>query len=141
MQKILQSYQRRLTNLSSNNRSLLLLRLISDQFIDVHRFNFLLKEPSFKIIHQLIAGKRSIRISHSIDPRDSDSNERLLSAIKSILSGGIVSSIASNCSLNLMPTSFRSAGTRSTRCGPSSRWLPAPRSWHRGRSRNAIAAS
>lgn len=75
MQEILQAYQRRLTNLSSNNRSLLLLRLMADQFIDLHDFNFLLKDPSFKIIHQLIAGKKSIRLCSNIDPRDKSSND------------------------------------------------------------------
>lgn len=75
MQKILQSYQRRLTNLSSNNRSLLLLRLLSDQFVDIHDFDFVLNDPSFKIIHLLISGKRSIRVCANIDPRDKNSND------------------------------------------------------------------
>ena len=75
MQKVLQTYQKRLTNLSGNNRSLLLLRLISDQFIDLHDLDFVLNEPSFQIIHQLIAGKNSLRICSNIDPRDKQSNE------------------------------------------------------------------
>jgi hypothetical protein len=75
MQKILQSYQRRLTNLSSNNRSLLLLRLIADQFIDIHDFNFVFKDPSYVVIHQLIAGKKSIRVCSILDPRDKVSND------------------------------------------------------------------
>jgi hypothetical protein len=54
---------------------LLLPRLTADQFIDIHTLNYLLKEPSFKIIHQLIAGKSSFRICSNIDPRDRDSNE------------------------------------------------------------------
>jgi hypothetical protein len=74
MEKILQSYQKRLTNLSSNNRSLLLLRLVSDQFIDLHNLDYALNDPSYKIIHQFIAGKSSIRICSNIDPRDKDSN-------------------------------------------------------------------
>ena len=74
MEKILQSYQKRLTNLSGNNRSLLLLRLLSDQFIDLHSLDYAIKDPSFKIIHQFIAGKNSIRICSNIDPRDKDSN-------------------------------------------------------------------
>ena len=74
MEKILQSYQKRLTNLSSNNRSLLLLRLVSDQFIDLHDLDYVLNDPSFKIIHQFIAGKNSIRICSNIDPRDKVSN-------------------------------------------------------------------
>jgi hypothetical protein len=74
MEKILQSYKKRLTNLSGNNRSLLLLRLLSDQFIDLHNLDYALKDPSYKIIHQFIAGKNSIRICSNIDPRDKDSN-------------------------------------------------------------------
>ncbi len=74
MEKIFQSYQKRLTNLSGNNRSLLLLRLLSDQFIDLHSLDYAIKDPSFKIIHQFLAGKNSIRICSNIDPRDKDSN-------------------------------------------------------------------
>lgn len=75
MQKILQTYLRRLTNLTGNNRSLLLLRLLVDQFIDIHDFNFLDNKASFHIIDQLIAGKSSVRLCSQVDPRDKDSNE------------------------------------------------------------------
>lgn len=54
---ILRSYLRRLTNLSGNHRSLLLLRLHSEQLMDLHRLTFLNNEPSFDIIRCLIAGK------------------------------------------------------------------------------------
>lgn len=57
MQEILRTYLKRLTNLSGNNRSLLLLRLISQQFIDLHEFEFITKGGSFGIIESLIAGK------------------------------------------------------------------------------------
>lgn len=75
MEKILQTYLRRLTNLSGNNRSLLLLRLYVDQFIDLHDFDFLDKNPSFQIIHQLIAGNPRIKLCSRVDPRDHQSNE------------------------------------------------------------------
>lgn len=74
MKQILQSYLRRLTNLTANNKSLLLLRLISGQFIDLHEFNFLLKKSSFEIIDNLICRKSRITICNLADSRDEDAN-------------------------------------------------------------------
>src|SRR5690554_1366708 len=74
MQQILQSYLRRLTNLTGNNRSLLLLKLIGDQFIDLHDFEYANKKPSFSIIEQLIAQKSRICLAKSFDSRDRDVN-------------------------------------------------------------------
>ncbi len=74
MKQILQSYLRRLTNLTANNKSLLLLRLVSDRFIDLHDFNFLLKKSSFEIIENLIGKKPKIGICSVADSRDEDSN-------------------------------------------------------------------
>jgi len=74
MKQILQSYLRRLTNLTSKNRSLLLLRLSSDHFFDLHQLNFLLNKPSFHVISQLIAKKTSFNICSFADSRDEDSN-------------------------------------------------------------------
>lgn len=56
MHKILQSYLRRLTNISSNNRSLFLPRLVAKQYVDVDKFDFLNNFSSFAIIEWLIAG-------------------------------------------------------------------------------------
>jgi len=74
MKHILQSYLRRLTNLTANNKSLLLLRLLSDQFIDINEFHFLLKKSSFDIIDNLICKKPRIGICSLADSRDEDSN-------------------------------------------------------------------
>ncbi len=74
MYKILQSYLRRLTNLSGNNRSLLFLRLISDQTLDVHAFDFQNGQPSFSIIEGLIARKKKIELCKTADSRDEDTN-------------------------------------------------------------------
>jgi len=74
MQKILQSYLRRLTNLSGNNRSLLLLRLISDQFLDIHDLNFSLDKPSFKIVEDLLQHQLKIPLCAEMDSRDASSN-------------------------------------------------------------------
>ncbi|MGB3469057.1 MAG: AAA domain-containing protein, partial [Cyclobacteriaceae bacterium] len=75
MQQILESYLRRLTNLSGNNRSLLLLRLISDQFIDLHDLDQNNGEPSFDIIKSLIAGKKKIDIAKDVDTHDGHNNQ------------------------------------------------------------------
>ena len=56
MHQILQSYLRRLTNLSSNNRSLFLPRLIGNQYIDIHQLEQLNSFSSFKLVEWLIAG-------------------------------------------------------------------------------------
>jgi len=74
MQKTLKSYLKRLTNLTGNNRSLLLLRLLSGQFIDLNGFNHLSGNTSFSIIEELIASKSKIKLCDEIDPRDEDVN-------------------------------------------------------------------
>jgi hypothetical protein len=71
---ILQTYLRRLTNLSGNNRSLLLLRLHAEQLIDLHKLSFLNGEKSFEIINSLIAGK-SKKLCPILDSRMEASNE------------------------------------------------------------------
>jgi superfamily I DNA and/or RNA helicase len=55
--KILKTYLRRLTNLSGNSRSILLLRLANEQLIDLHKLSYLEKQNSFSIIKSLIATK------------------------------------------------------------------------------------
>lgn len=75
MQKILKSYLRRLSNLSGNNRSLLLLKLLKDQLIDLHDFNFLENKPSFNIIESLIDQKPRILLCSEADSRNSQANE------------------------------------------------------------------
>ncbi len=55
MHKILQSYLRRLTNISSNNRSLFQPRLIKKQHVDIANFDFLNNYSAYKIIEWLIA--------------------------------------------------------------------------------------
>ena len=73
MNHILKSYQKRLTNLTGKNKSVLLLRLQASHFIDLHKFNFLNKKPSFSIIENLIA-KKTIKICPEFDSRDEDVN-------------------------------------------------------------------
>lgn len=81
MKSILQSYLRRLTNLSGNSRSMLLLRLISDQSIDLHDFNFVLNQPSFNIIEDLIARKQKTFLCDIQNSRD-EANNKLSARLK-----------------------------------------------------------
>lgn len=74
MKHILQSYLRRLTNLTANNKSLLLLRLVGHHFIDLHSFNFHNKKPSFDIINGLIGKRPKISLCNISDSRDEDTN-------------------------------------------------------------------
>lgn len=61
--------------MSSNNKSLLLRRLLKGQYIDLHRFDFLQKEPSFNIIQKLIEGRKQIALCPMADSRDEDVNK------------------------------------------------------------------
>ena len=72
---ILKSYQKRLTNLTSRNKSLLLLNLSVEQFLDIHELDFLQNKPSFNIIEQLIAQKNTISLCEIQDPRYERVNE------------------------------------------------------------------
>ena len=74
MQQILKTYQKRLINISANNRSLLLRKLLKDQFIDLHDFDFAHNKPSFSIIHDLISGKDNIKLCSVTDSRDESVN-------------------------------------------------------------------
>ncbi|UII23128.1 AAA domain-containing protein [Fulvivirga ligni] len=73
MHDLLKSYLNRLTNLTANNRSLLLLRLPSEQYLDIQDFNFVTKGGSFEIIESLIAGK-SLTLCAQMDSRDEEVN-------------------------------------------------------------------
>jgi hypothetical protein len=84
MHKILQSYLRRLTNISSNNRSIFLPRLVAKQYVDVDKFDFLNNFSSFTIIEWLIAGGKhelegikadKIPLCAISDSRDASSNQ------------------------------------------------------------------
>ncbi|WP_421763453.1 AAA domain-containing protein [Ekhidna sp.] len=75
MQKILKSYLRRLSNLSGNNRSLLLSRLLKDQFVDIHDFDFEKNEASFEIIRKLIVQQKKIALCTEVDSRGKAANE------------------------------------------------------------------
>ena len=71
---VLRAYRRRLTNLSSRNRSLLLNSLPADQFVDLHEADYRLNKPSFELVVGLIAQKKHISLCAISDPRDERSN-------------------------------------------------------------------
>ena len=75
MRPILETYLRRLTNLSGNNRSLLIQKLRADHFVDAHQFDFALNDPSFNIIESLIQGNQNIPLCSTLDPRNASSNK------------------------------------------------------------------
>lgn len=71
---ILRTYLRRLTNLTGNNRSILLLRLSAEQMIDVHDLNHLSSGKAFEVIAALMTGK-SKKLCQVLDSRVESSNE------------------------------------------------------------------
>jgi DNA polymerase IIIc chi subunit len=71
---VLRTYRRRLTNLSSRNRSLLLGSLPAGQFIDLHEADFRLNKPAFDIIAGLIGQRTHVPLCTITDPRDERSN-------------------------------------------------------------------
>lgn len=75
MQQILKTYQRRLTNLSGNNRSLLLLRLNAEQFLDIHDLDHVSGEPSWNLVDQIISRKSKVKLIPITDARDEKSNK------------------------------------------------------------------
>ncbi|GAB3174273.1 AAA domain-containing protein [Telluribacter humicola] len=75
MNKILKAYLKRLTNLSSRNKSLLLTRLPGEQFVDLHEGDFLLGKYSFELVRQLIQRKARIPLCDVQDPRYDRVNE------------------------------------------------------------------
>ncbi len=75
MEKVLQSYLRRLSNLSGNNRSLLLLRIISEQFLDLHDLDYAEGQPSFQIVKDLMLQKKQIKLCSEVDSRSKSVNE------------------------------------------------------------------
>ncbi len=76
MKEILQAYLKRLTNLSGNNRSLLLHRLISDQFIDLNELGYIDGNPAWRIMDEVITQKSIIKLAPLSDPRDPNSNKK-----------------------------------------------------------------
>ncbi|MCF0053966.1 AAA domain-containing protein [Dyadobacter sp. LJ53] len=75
MNRILKAYLKRLTNLSTRNKSLLLAGLPAEQFLDLHETDFLLEKPSIELIKQLVSGKSRIALCDVADSRFEKVNE------------------------------------------------------------------
>ncbi len=74
MHRILKSYLRRLTNLTSRNKSLLLLRLAAGRFLDINELDFLDNKPAFSVVEQLIKRKKEVFLCRVLDSRDETNN-------------------------------------------------------------------
>lgn len=86
MQKLLKTYQKRLTNLSSRNRSLVLMRTSKNYFFDLTSLDFRLNIPSYDLLSAVFSGKKPVKICTHQDPRDEKSNllsKELLSLFRS----------------------------------------------------------
>ncbi|MCF0075248.1 AAA domain-containing protein [Dyadobacter sp. CY261] len=75
MNRILKAYLKRLTNLSTRNKSLLLTNLSAEQFLDFHDIDFLLSKPSIEVLQQVIQGKGRVALCDVADPRFEKVNE------------------------------------------------------------------
>ena len=74
MHRVLKSYLRRLTNLTSRNKSLLLLRLAAGRFLDINELDFLNNKPAFSVVEQLIKRKKDVFLCRVLDSRDETNN-------------------------------------------------------------------
>jgi len=75
MNRILKAYLKRLTNLSTRNKSLLLNSLPAEQFLDLNDIDFLLGKSSFEFIQNLIQRKARLPLCDIQDPRYEKVNE------------------------------------------------------------------
>ncbi|WP_114749132.1 AAA domain-containing protein [Pleomorphovibrio marinus] len=75
LQDVFQVYRNRLLDLSSNNRSIFLPKLVQQQMIDLKDFHFLNNHPSFFYITELLGRKRNIPLIQVNDARDKNVNQ------------------------------------------------------------------
>ncbi|MBC5773972.1 AAA family ATPase [Pontibacter sp. KCTC 32443] len=69
MKNILKNYRRRLLNLSTGNKALLLLRLQKELHLDVESLDFILGASAFSIVEKLISGAKRISLCPVADSR------------------------------------------------------------------------
>ncbi|AKD03253.1 AAA domain-containing protein [Pontibacter korlensis] len=69
MKDILKNYRRRLLNLGSSNRALVLLRLYRELHLDVEALDFVNGKPAFDVLGKLLSGKKKITLSPYADSR------------------------------------------------------------------------
>ena len=69
MKHILKNYRRRLLNLGSGNRALVLLRLSGEMHVDVASLDFVNGGPAFAVVEKLLSGKKKVALSPYADSR------------------------------------------------------------------------
>lgn len=74
MYNLLVALQRKLTNLTGSNKSILQLRLFGEQDLDIHQLDFLNGKSSFYYFQQLLSGKNLIHLIDELDPRNQQVN-------------------------------------------------------------------
>lgn len=74
MEKILKKFHQRLANISTKNKSLVLLQLTKRLFIDLHSFHFLQKKSSFSILETVLSASKKTVLTTLLDPRDGQAN-------------------------------------------------------------------
>lgn len=72
---ILKTYLRRLTNLSTRNRSLLLTSLPAEQFLDWQELDFIDNRSAFELLKEVISQKKSFKLCPILDSRSEKTNE------------------------------------------------------------------
>lgn len=72
---ILKTYLRRLTNLSTRNRSLLLTNLPAEQFLDWQELDFADNRSAFDLLKDVISQKKSFKLCPMLDSRSEKVNE------------------------------------------------------------------
>ncbi|MFN8349586.1 MAG: AAA domain-containing protein [Spirosomataceae bacterium] len=72
---ILKTYLRRLTNLSTRNRSLLLTNLPAEQFLDWQELDFADNRSAFDLLKDVLSQKKSLKLCPVLDSRSEKVNE------------------------------------------------------------------
>ncbi|WP_428666824.1 AAA domain-containing protein [Runella sp.] len=72
---ILKIYLRRLTNLSTRNRSLLLTNLPAEQFLDWQELDFLDGHSAFDVLKDVLSQKKTVKLCQRLDSRSEKVNE------------------------------------------------------------------
>ncbi len=72
---VLRAYLRRLTNLETGNKAILLPRLSAEQDLDICDLDFLNGKPAFDTIARLLADARPVKLIDIHDPRDENVNK------------------------------------------------------------------
>ena len=75
MLNLLKVYQRKLTNLTAANRSLVLLKLTAENDLDFQSLDFTDGKPAYQLLQEIVKGKKEIKLCDYLDSRDKHVNE------------------------------------------------------------------